>query len=226
MPRAKAQEVGVADLLAELQDQPVSDEFGDESVPDDAPGPDPTSPTEPAQPTAPTPPSAPAPTIPAEPSAQELLIKQLEDQLARARGKQDLEPVYDTAADLGSGETVVIHFLENGFTALGQIWYRGQEIEFVPGSRAYKDTFDRHGQSWLDLRHDEFRQVEKYGEIMFRSGPWPGKTYTDGAGSPLDFQLKPVRSGDRPIMPPTQDELHAAAQAEARRARRAPRLAA
>jgi hypothetical protein len=105
-------------------------------------------------------------------------IREMEDQLA-ARTSNALasaEPVYDTA----DGENkILIHFLADGFTAQGQTWLTGQEIEFVVGSVAYEQTKDRFGNSWLDAADDEGEQYRKYGKVMFRRGPWRGARYDD-----------------------------------------------
>src|SRR3954466_9124810 len=92
------------------------------------------------------------PTQPEEPPTPEQEeIRYLRHQLAQLSGKKDVEPEPDTIAEPGSQDNIVIHFLEDGLTALGKVWYRGQELEFEPGSRAYQDTFDRYGNSWLKL---------------------------------------------------------------------------
>lgn len=150
-------------------------------------------------------------------------IRDLEDMLARERGSKD--PVQELA-DLPSPDadgTILIHFLVDGVSALGQIWYRGQELEFVPGSPAYQDTCDRRGWSWLELRDNDFAQVERWGEVKFRSGPWPGKTLLDAA----KVTFEAVKGPDgKTVPPPSKAELEAAAKAEARRRRAAPRLPA
>lgn len=73
------------------------------------------------------------------------------------------------------GEKILIHVREDGFTANGRVWYRGQELEFEVGSEPYKDTLDRSGRSWLEL--DENSQYKQYGRVMFGFGPWPGGQY-------------------------------------------------
>ena len=105
---------------------------------------------------------------------EQIQIRQLEDQLAIKKAKE-LEAApeqWDTSEGV---ETVIIHIVEDGFTALGRVWYIGQEIEFVKGGRAYNDTKDRNGSTWLDL--DENGQIDRYGKIYFRLGEWRGKTY-------------------------------------------------
>lgn len=145
-------------------------------------------------------------------SPEELEIKRLRDQLARERGRKDIEPEVDESDNAPSEQNIIIHVLEDGVTALGKIWYRGDELEFKVGSKAHKDTFDRNGRSWLDLRHDEFAQAERWGKVMFRNGPWPGKSYTDGA-----FEaLRGVTGGM--VQAPTPEELAAAEKARKRRA--------
>lgn len=169
-----------------------------------------------------------APVVPAAgpgPAADELTpeqreIKILRDRLAVSEGRKDVDPEPDELITQGSTDNIVIHFLEDGMTALGKVWYRGDELEFAPDSQAYKDTFDRRGKSWLDLRHDEFAQADRWGRIMFRNGPWPGKTYKDGQYEPM----RSDRDSTKSLRPPTEDELIAAEKARQRRA--APRLPA
>lgn len=71
----------------------------------------------------------------------------------------------------------LVHIVEDGFSAHGQIWYRGQEIEYSTDEQVYKDTMDRYGKSWLDL--DDAGQMRKYGRVYFRRGPWPGNEWED-----------------------------------------------
>lgn len=158
----------------------------------------------------------PAPEV--ELTAEQLRIRELEHLLATERGGKDPETQY--AEPVAGGEPILIHVLEDGFTVLGRVWFRGQEIEFDPGGAAYRDTCDRFGRSWLELRGDEFAQVERYGKVMFRVGPWPGKSYLDAAKVPFEA-LKPL-SGSSVV--PTQAELEAAQATEAKRRRAAPRL--
>lgn len=149
-------------------------------------------------------------------------IRELENELALARGKNDIQPEYEPIP-VGEDGTIVIHIVGEGFTALGQNWYVGQELEFDLNGRAYKDTFDRRGRSWLSLADNEMAQAERFGKVMFRSGPWPGKSYDAAAGLPLAHPLRTL-SDDGIVYPPTQDELHAVARQESSRGRRAPHL--
>jgi hypothetical protein len=150
-------------------------------------------------------------------SADQLRIRELEHRLALAEGKKDVVGELETAAP--GPDNIVIHFLEDGLTALGQIWMRGQELEFARGGQAYQDTKDRNGWSWLSLVDDEFGQVSKWGRIMFRRGPWPGKTYRDGT-----YEILGQVTGGGTVPAPTQAELSVAEEAERARRRAAPVL--
>lgn len=111
-------------------------------------------------------------------------IRDLQEQLAAAqvRNSDAAEPDYEEDAlveDPNAEDVIVIHFREDGFSAFETIWYRGQELRIVKNSPHHLATKDRNGNSWLDLADDEFGQADKYGKVMFRSGPWPGKAWTD-----------------------------------------------
>lgn len=71
------------------------------------------------------------------------------------------------------GEVLVLHFLTDGFTAMGKTWYRGEELSIRRGSEEWKSTQDRNGRTWLEF--DEEEQVKLYGVVHFRAGAWPGK---------------------------------------------------
>lgn len=163
------------------------------------------------------------PTPERELTPEQLRIRQLEDQLAREQGKKDPDVEYEAPTQPGSAANILIHFLEDGFTALGRVWYRGQELEFETGGQPYRDTFDRNGSTWLSLVDDEFGQVEKYGKVMFRRGPWPGKPLTEAASLAVARPLKAV-GADTSLAAVSVAELEAAAALEAKRGRAAPRL--
>lgn len=149
-------------------------------------------------------------------------IRDLEHQLALERGKKDTEPELAAPPQPGDGN-ILIHFVEDGITALGVVWYRGQELEFEPGSPAYLDTCDRNGRSWLALADDESAQIDRWGKVKFRRGPWPGKTLLDAAGVPYE-NLRSVAEGGPAVTGPSPEELERAAKVEQSRRRAAPRL--
>ncbi len=74
-------------------------------------------------------------------------------------------------------EIIRVHVLEDGLTAHGRVWYRGQELEYTVGSALHETTQDRKGRSWLD--YDDAEQMRRWGRVMFRPGPWPGQPYDD-----------------------------------------------
>lgn len=104
-----------------------------------------------------------------------------EDVVASTAPDDDLADLFPDAAPekkpsrWKDGDVVLIHVLEDGFTANGRVWYRGQEIEYTVGDQAYKDTCNIHGESWLEL--DAEGQFARFGKLMFNLGPWPGGEY-------------------------------------------------
>lgn len=94
-------------------------------------------------------------------------IRNLKDQLARRNGKDDRVEEHFENSEGG----IVVHFIADGLTSNNRVFYRGQEVTFGP--EAYKQTQDRFGVSWLDLTEEE--QYERFKEVKFRRGPWPGK---------------------------------------------------
>lgn len=70
----------------------------------------------------------------------------------------------------------VFHVVEDGFTALSQTWYRGQEIFIEAGSEEEQSATDRFGAFLFDMT--DRQQMERYdGTVFFREGPWPGLGY-------------------------------------------------
>lgn len=111
------------------------------------------------------------------------LVLRLERELVRARARLEGKnadvsawPVPAAPAAPKDGETVLIHIREDGFTANGRVWYRGQEIEFTVGAQNWNDTCGSGGgSSWLLMTESE--QLRSYGKIMFGHGPWPGSSW-------------------------------------------------
>lgn len=124
-------------------------------------------------------PDVPAP--PKELTEEQKLIKELEDQLAK-RNATILESAPQQYVQAKSGDTILIHFLEDGFTALGTTWYRGQELEFEVGGQAYEQTKDRFGKTWLDLAGDVQAQYDRWGKQYMGIGkfiPRPNEKFED-----------------------------------------------
>jgi hypothetical protein len=66
------------------------------------------------------------------------------------------------------GQAVLIHFIEDGLTAFGRVWYRGQELEIGPGHPRWPEAV-----SWITL--NRIGQLERWGKTYFEHGPWPGR---------------------------------------------------
>lgn len=102
-------------------------------------------------------------------------IQELEDQLAKRNATiAEMAPV-QYATPTGSGETILVHVVQDGFIALGEVWFRGQEMEFEVGSQAYLQTFDLTGKSWLDLAGDLQAQYKRWGKQYLGVGPFIGR---------------------------------------------------
>jgi zinc ribbon protein len=128
-------------------------------------------------------------------------------------GQENPVTAYTPGQAPGGTETVLIHFLADGFTAFGNVWMRGQEIELWPGHPRWREA-----QGWITL--DVSGQYARYGRQMFGSGPWPGaKSYTQGAGH---FQQLGQLSGQGVVSQPTEEELARADAKEKQRGRRVP----
>lgn len=109
----------------------------------------------------------------------ERMIRDLEDKVARKRSAEaDASPVQYATGE-GTGERILLHFLEDGFTFGGVVWYRGQEVEFVTGSPAHLQQVDRNGESWLDTVSDTAAQYKRWNKQYFAPGPWPGQQWGD-----------------------------------------------
>lgn len=159
-----------------------------------------------------------APVVPIRPvpeaqlSPEQRRIRELEDTLAKERGRKDVEPAAEQlAADVAAG-ALTIHFLEDGLTVFGKVFVRGEQR--LIDDQAYAETRDRNGNSWLDVIDDDQAQITRWGKVMFRRGPWPGKKFTDA------LEYEPLKGATAP----TAAELEAAQQAEERARLTAPRL--
>lgn len=117
----------------------------------------------------------PVPVFSDEPDTPEQAeIKDLEDQLAR-RQSAVVEKSPTQYAPTATGETILIHVLLDGFIAMGEVWYRGQELEFAVGSEAYEQTKDRRGVSWVDLASDLPAQYARWGKQYLGEGRFIGR---------------------------------------------------
>jgi hypothetical protein len=139
--------------------------------------------------------------------------RQHAEAIAAARQFEAQQPDYVPP----EGETVVIHFIEDGLTFAGQVWYRGQEIEIGPSHPRWEQA-----RGWILL--DRMGQVERWGKQYFDRGPWPGRrSYLDGIGgfeqlsAGKDAEGNPVRFAG-----PGEQALRQADEMERRRGRAVP----
>lgn len=84
-------------------------------------------------------------------------------------------------------DLVLIHFVADGFTALGTSWLKGQELSLSYTSGDYERTKDALGNSWLDLLGDEEAQKARWGKVFFVEGPSPtGSPERFGVPNPIE----------------------------------------
>lgn len=156
------------------------------------------------------------------PEQQEIarLRHELAVQLGKKAGSEaEPEPTFVPPVE-GDPENILIHFVADGWMAGGVSWKRGQETEVTIGSRAFNATV-RNGRSWLLM--DDAVQMERYGQVFFRRGPWPGKSLD--SLQPTDFPALKVL-GDDAAVRITREDIKFAAQREEQRKRAFPAPAA
>lgn len=112
-------------------------------------------------------------------TAEELLKEEHDHQSALAAGKKDPVPEFKEKDPETPDDIIAFHFIEDGFSAWGEIWYRGQEVKIVKGSDAYNETVDREGNTWIDLVDKPGKQIARWKKIFLVPGPWEGEPWTD-----------------------------------------------
>lgn len=98
---------------------------------------------------------------------------------AQARAANDqFEKAAPTFETEESDDSIVVHLLEDGLTFADRVWYAGQTVRFNKQGRAYQDTLDRYGNSWLnDLSPSA--QRKRFGKVFFGEGPYDGPAFDD-----------------------------------------------
>ncbi len=136
--------------------------------------------------------------------------RQHAEALAAARQFENAPAVFVPS----EGEAVLVHFIEDGLTAFGQVWYRGQEIEIGPGHPRWEEA-----RAWVLL--DRTGQISRWGKQFFAPGPWPGRqSYLDGADG---FEkLGAEKGGGGTFAGPGEEALRKADEMERRRGRAVP----
>jgi hypothetical protein len=76
---------------------------------------------------------------------------------------------------------VTVHFVEDGLTLLGKVWFRGEELTVNPGTRQWEEVqvVLKGGSKRNLLTLDEDEQIDRWGKRFFREGLWRGKRLTD-----------------------------------------------
>jgi hypothetical protein len=146
-------------------------------------------------------------------SAEELAERDRQHKAALAAAAQFEQQQPDWQPS--EGEAVLIHFIADGLTAMGQVWYRGQELQIGPDHPRWPEV-----RGWITL--SRFEQVERWGEQKFDFGPWPGRRYADAIGSYEQLTVDDGKGGKVRYAGPTEAQLLAAEEAERRRGRAAP----
>lgn len=77
-----------------------------------------------------------------------------------------------------SEKKILIHFVADGFTWAGKVWYRGEQLEIGPEHPRWESAV-----GWILL--DKRQQVERYGRVIFDTGPWPYGQLPPGTEVPL-----------------------------------------
>jgi hypothetical protein len=113
------------------------------------------------------------------------------------------------------GEAVLIHFVADGLTAFGQVWYRGQELQIGPDHPRWAEAL-----GWITL--NRFQQASRWGEQKFDFGPWPGRRHVDALGSFEQLTGTDPQGNKVAITGPTEQQLRDADAAERRRGRAVP----
>lgn len=141
-------------------------------------------------------------------------IRDAEDMLA-AKAAQEMSSAAPTYEAPQGGNTILIHIVNDGLPINGQMTYRGQEFEFEVGGKAYNQTLDRFGNTFLDLADDIDAQYQKWGEQKIASGPWRGKR----VGYTIQDAPREMTQAEKVQW---LADMNAHAAAEARRGRAAP----
>jgi hypothetical protein len=149
----------------------------------------------------------------AELSAEELAERARQHAQAVAAAAA-LDQAPDPAVLPSEGETILIHFIEDGLTFAGKVWYRGQELEIGPSHPRWPEVV-----GWITL--DKYGQADRWGKQYFEHGPWPGRRSYSGPGDRYEQLAVPGSEGQQ-FAGPTEAQLRQADDAERQRGRGVP----
>lgn len=111
------------------------------------------------------------------PAEREERERQHVEAVAALRRAEEQVPDIDQQAD-PSAKKILIHFVGDGFTWAGRVWYRGDQLEIGPEHPRWDSAV-----GWITL--DKVQQVQRYGRVIFDTGPWPYAQIPPGAEVPL-----------------------------------------
>lgn len=97
--------------------------------------------------------------------------------IREAEGKAVPVSGSDISGDPQAEGAVTIHFVEDGFTILGKVWYVGEPLTLNPGTENWelsKINFRGTTRVFATLTEDE--QITLWGKRIFRDGPGQGST--------------------------------------------------
>ncbi len=124
--------------------------------------------------------------VPEEPVSREQIEAEVREQIeAEQRAVEEARELANEVKPLSGSDidgdpsqpgAVTVHFVEDGFTLLGKVWYRGEELTINPNTPQW-DAALLNGGPRLVIQQDEFEQEEKYHARYFRPGPWRGKGF-------------------------------------------------
>ena len=105
-------------------------------------------------------------------------------------------------------DVALIHFVEDGFSAFGKVWFRGEELAVDRESPAYASTLDVYEESWMTL--SEAEQISRWGHVKFRQGEWQGASF--------DLEDPALTEADRKVLEQAAAQKKAAAKSSGKKA--------
>jgi hypothetical protein len=124
-------------------------------------------------------------------------------------------PALNIERPSGQRPTLTFHIVRSGWTWAGMVWYRGQEIVLEEGTPRWHEA-----QRFINWTEQE--QMDRYGCIRWRLGPWPyRKSYAQI--EPGSYQQLGSLDGKGHVTGPTDEQLRQADVLEAQRGGGVPR---
>lgn len=104
----------------------------------------------------------------------EVAERERQEAEARALAAEDHPlPAKAIDGDPTAEGAVIINFVEDGFTKLGRVWFRGEHLTLNPGTPQWEDAMDAPtGKVFALLTEEE--QIARWGKRYWRPGIWKG----------------------------------------------------